>query len=60
MEQREVLTVHALSVLSWMDTTGSTAYAEYNMFAVSSERTKYTLSLGSYSGRRRMFATICY
>ena len=43
-----------------MDTTGSTAYAEYNMFAVSSERTKYTLSLGSYSGRRRMFATICY
>ena len=43
-----------------MDTTGSTVYAEYNMFAVSSERTKYTLSLGSYSGRRKMFATICY
>ncbi|RMX44616.1 hypothetical protein pdam_00002801, partial [Pocillopora damicornis] len=33
-----------------MDTTGSTVYAEYSMFAVSSERTKYTLSLGSYSG----------
>lgn len=33
-----------------MDTTGSTAYAEYNMFSVSSERTKYKLSLGTYSG----------
>ena len=41
-----------------MDTTGSTAYAEYNMFSVSSERTKYKLSLGTYSGRRRMFDTI--
>ena len=26
------------------DTTGKTAYAEYNMFAVTSERTKYQLS----------------
>ena len=41
-----------------MDTTGSTAYAEYNMFSVSSERTKYKLSLGTYSGRRRMIDTI--
>jgi len=32
------------------DTTGNTAYAEYNMFAVTSERTKYQMSLGAYSG----------
>ncbi|KAL9985499.1 hypothetical protein ACROYT_G007913 [Oculina patagonica] len=32
------------------DTAGKTAYAEYDMFAVTSERTKYQLSLGSYSG----------
>jgi len=32
------------------DTTGKTAYAEYDMFAVTSERTKYQLSLGTYSG----------
>ncbi|CAH3194193.1 unnamed protein product [Porites evermanni] len=32
------------------DTTGKTAYAEYDMFAVTSERTKYQLSLGPYSG----------
>jgi len=32
------------------DTTGKTTYAEYDMFAVTSERTKYKLSLGSYSG----------
>ena len=34
-----------------MDTKGNTAYAEYNMFAVTSERTKYKLSLGTYSGK---------
>ena len=33
------------------DTTGKTAYAEYGMFAVASERTKYKLSLGTYSGK---------
>ena len=33
------------------DTTGNTVYAEYNMFAVTSETTKYQLSLGSYSGK---------
>ena len=32
------------------DTTGKTAYAEYDMFAVTSEKTKYKLSLGTYSG----------
>ena len=31
------------------DTTGKTAYAEYDMFAVTSERTKYQLSIGTYS-----------
>ncbi|KAL9985579.1 hypothetical protein ACROYT_G008001 [Oculina patagonica] len=31
------------------DTAGKTAYAEYDMFAVTSEKTKYQLSLGSYS-----------
>ena len=33
------------------DTTGKTAYAEYDMFAVTSERTKYKLSVGTYSGK---------
>ena len=32
------------------DLHGSTAFAEYNSFAVTSERVKYKLSLGSYSG----------
>lgn len=32
------------------DTKSKTAYAEYDMFAVTSERTKYKLSLGSYNG----------
>ena len=32
------------------DATGNTAYAEYDMFAVSNEATKYKLSLGKYSG----------
>ena len=32
------------------ETTGNTAYAEYDMFAVSNEATKYKLSLGKYSG----------
>ena len=33
------------------DWKGNSAYAEYSLFAVSSERTKYKLSLGSYSGK---------
>ena len=32
------------------DLHGSTAFAEYSSFAVTSERAKYQLSLGSYSG----------
>ena len=32
------------------ETTGNTAYAEYDMFAVTNEATKYKLSLGNYSG----------
>lgn len=32
------------------DTNGKTAYAEYDFFGVASERTKYKLSLGTYSG----------
>ena len=32
------------------DTERKTAYAEYNLFAITSERNKYQLSLGSYSG----------
>lgn len=43
-----------------MDTAGNTAYAEYDMFAVTSESTRYKISTGNYSGKRRMFSTICY
>ena len=32
------------------DTTGKTAYAEYDFFGVASERSNYKLSLGTYSG----------
>ena len=32
------------------DTKGKTVYAEYDHFAVTSERSKYQLSLGTYSG----------
>ena len=41
------------------DTTGKTAYAEYDMFAVTSERTKYQLSLGTYSGKFLLCFSIC-
>ena len=33
------------------DFEGKNAYAEYNMFRVMSEKDKYKLILGSYSGR---------
>ncbi|XP_078363940.1 angiopoietin-related protein 7-like, partial [Oculina patagonica] len=32
------------------DTSGNTAYAEYSFFGVTSEKSKYKLSLGTYSG----------
>ena len=32
------------------DTTGKTAYAEYDFFGLASENSKYKLSLGTYSG----------
>ena len=32
------------------DTEGKTAYAEFDMFAITSERKKYQLSIGTYSG----------
>ena len=38
------------------DTANKTAYVEYNMFAVSSEKTKYKLSLGTYSGKFNSFS----
>ena len=33
------------------DTTRNTAYAEYDLFAVTSEQQKYQLSLGAYAGK---------
>ena len=37
------------------DIHGNTAFAEYNSFAVASERAKYQLSLGNYSGAFEIF-----
>ena len=37
------------------DVHGKTAFAEYISFAVSSERAKYKLNLGSYSGKLDSF-----
>ena len=33
---------------------GKTAFAEYDMFAITSEKTKYQLSLGTYSGENSL------
>ena len=41
-----------------MDTKSKTAYAEYN-FAVSSEKNKYKLSVGTYSGNLSDNKEIC-
>ena len=38
------------------DIHGSTAFAEYRSFSVASERAKYLLSLGSYSGETEFAA----
>jgi len=40
------------------DTAGKTAYAEYDMFAVSSGKTKYQLSIGSYTGKFTFYLNI--
>ena len=37
------------------DFEGNTAYAKYNLFGVMSEKDKYKLILGSYSGRTVSF-----
>ena len=42
------------------DLHGSTAFAEYSSFSLASERVKYLLSLGSYSGMLPLFETITY
>ena len=49
--------IHRLSVASrnelridMEDTSGNTRYAEYDLFAITSERVKYQLSLGKYHG----------
>jgi hypothetical protein len=34
------------------DTSGNTKYAEYDLFAVTSEQQKYQLSLGTYAGKQ--------
>ena len=38
------------------DTANRIAYAEYNIFAVTSEKTKYKLILGTYSGKFNSFS----
>ena len=45
------------------DTSGNTTYAEYDLFAVTSEQQKYQLSLGTYAGKHfcklyRVFNTL--
>ena len=40
------------------DHQGKTAFAEYSSFEMTSERAKYQLSLGSYSGKTRWCAKI--
>ena len=42
------------------DTAGKTVYAEYSMFAVTSERAKYQLSLGTYTGNFLFLYTISW
>ena len=42
------------------DLLGKTAFAEYSSFAVTSERAKYQLSLGSYLGIKKLFLLILF
>ena len=42
------------------DTTGKTAYAEYDIFGVTSERSRYKLSLGTYSGKSIVTKRLVY
>ena len=42
------------------DLDGNTAFAEYSSFAVKSERAKYQLSLGSYSGASNTFVFVLF
>ena len=42
------------------DFEGNTAYAEYKMFGVMSEKDKYKLILGSYSGRTVISSLLFY
>ena len=42
------------------DWKGKTAYAEYDFFAVSNEKTKYKLSLGNYSGEVSLENVYCF
>ena len=42
------------------DLHGATAFAEYSSFAVTSERAKYQLSLGSYSGIKKLSMLIFF
>ena len=41
------------------DTSGNTKYAEYDLFAVTSEMQKYKLSLGKYAGKHRCCFVVC-
>ena len=40
------------------DTAGNMAFAEYGYFAVSSEQSKYQMSLGTYHGKRPMYISV--
>ena len=42
------------------DTQGKIAYAEYDMFSVSSERNKYRLGLGIYTGECSLICGLVY
>ena len=52
LDKMHRMTTNAKNVLrvDMEDISGKTAFAEYNSFGVTSERNKYRLSLGTYSG----------